>query len=271
MPTTRFLPTVFLTAALAGCAETPIASQKELAKAAPPVVSTVPKFTALDRDKTRTTSSGLRFEELAEGTGAAARVGDLVDIRYTGWLADGKLFETNQDAGLPLRLALGTGQVIPAMDDGLAGMREGGRRKLEVPPERGYGKTGRPLNVPANATLIVQVEVERIVPGVTIEDLKPGNGPMAKTGDFVTVDYTGRLTDGKLFDSTVGKTPFTFQIGEGKVIRGWDIGVAGMKAGGKRKLTVPSNLAYGENGQGDLIPPNATLVFEIEMLKVHER
>ena len=101
------------------------------------------------------------------------------------------------------------------------------------------------------------------------EDIKVGTGPAAKTGDEVKVHYTGRLLKTKLkFDSSVGKDPFTFTLGQGGVIKGWDQGVPGMKVGGKRKLTIPADLGYGKKGSPPKIPPNAALVFEIELLEV---
>jgi FKBP-type peptidyl-prolyl cis-trans isomerase len=102
-----------------------------------------------------------------------------------------------------------------------------------------------------------------------IEELTVGTGTEAKAGNTVDVHYTGWLTDGKKFDSSVDRgEPFSFKLGAGMVIRGWDLGVQGMKVGGKRKLTIPSDLAYGDRGYPGAIPPKATLVFEVELLKV---
>lgn len=100
-----------------------------------------------------------------------------------------------------------------------------------------------------------------------IEDLVVGTGAEATAGQNVQVHYTGWLTDGTKFDSSVDRgQPFVFPLGGGRVIQGWDQGVAGMKIGGKRKLTIPPSLGYGARGAGGVIPPNATLVFEVELL-----
>jgi FKBP-type peptidyl-prolyl cis-trans isomerase len=102
-----------------------------------------------------------------------------------------------------------------------------------------------------------------------IEDLVVGNGATAQAGQSVVVHYTGWLTSGQKFDSSVDRNdPFDFRLGAGQVIPGWDQGVAGMQVGGKRKLTIPPNLAYGSRGAGGVIPPNATLVFEVELLAI---
>lgn len=102
-----------------------------------------------------------------------------------------------------------------------------------------------------------------------IEDIKIGTGREVKSGDTVVMQYTGTLTDGKKFDSSYDRgTPFETKIGVGQVIKGWDQGIPGMKVGGKRKLTIPPSLAYGEQGAGTAIPPNATLIFDVELLEI---
>ena len=106
--------------------------------------------------------------------------------------------------------------------------------------------------------------------GLIIEDLVVGEGEEAQDYNKVVVNYTGSLEDGSVFDSSLnpGRGPFTFTLGVGSVIKGWDLGVKGMKVGGKRKLTIPPELGYGDQGAGGLIPPGATLIFEVDLLEV---
>ena len=102
-----------------------------------------------------------------------------------------------------------------------------------------------------------------------VETLKAGSGTAATSGKKVTVHYTGKLTDGRVFDSSeTRQAPFTFILGAGQVIPGWDKGVEGMKIGERRRLSIPAGLAYGEKGAGSVIPPNSPLIFEVELLNV---
>jgi FKBP-type peptidyl-prolyl cis-trans isomerase len=115
---------------------------------------------------------------------------------------------------------------------------------------------------PASASASIASALEK-------EDVKVGTGPAAKKGDHVVVHYTGTLTDGTKFDSSRDRNePFDFTLGQGQVIRGWDEGVVGMKKGGTRKLTIPSEMAYGKRGSPPKIPPDATLKFDIELLEI---
>lgn len=105
--------------------------------------------------------------------------------------------------------------------------------------------------------------------GLKIEDITEGNGPIAESGQTVSVHYTGWLENGSKFDSSKDRNQaFQFRLGGGMVIKGWDEGVQGMKAGGTRKLTIPAELGYGARGAGGVIPPNATLIFEVELLDI---
>jgi hypothetical protein len=114
-----------------------------------------------------------------------------------------------------------------------------------------------------------KVEAPKVVTETEIVEVLKGNGPEAVVGKMVTVHYTGKLTNGTKFDSSLDRnSPFTFQLGSEQVIPGWEKGVAGMKVGGKRKLTIPSKDGYGERGAPPVIPPNSTLVFDVELLDV---
>jgi len=104
--------------------------------------------------------------------------------------------------------------------------------------------------------------------GLKFRDVLVGKGAQPKEGNTVVVNYTGKFTSGKVFDTSVGKRPFEFQLGRGQVIKGWDEGVGSMHVGGKRKLVIPPALAYGPGGYPGVIPPNSTLTFDVELLKI---
>ena len=228
---------------------------------------------------------GLTIDDTVPGTGAEAKAGQPVTVHYTGWLHDpaapngrGRKFDSSKDRGEPFEFNLGAGEVIRGWDEGVQGMKVGGTRVLTIPPELGYGARGAGGVIPPNATLVFEVELlaepERVPLQMT--DVVEGGGAEARAGVQVSVHYTGWLHDpsapqgrGRKFDSSKDRgQPFRFHLGMGQVISGWDEGVQGMKVGGTRVLVIPPELGYGPRGAGGVIPPNATLVFEVELLGV---
>jgi len=117
--------------------------------------------------------------------------------------------------------------------------------------------------------VIERTERQLAHPELLIEDIEPGEGESVKSGDTVVVHYVGMLEDGSVFDSSYdrGRT-FSFTVGKGRVISGWEIGIENMQEGGKRRLTIPPELGYGESGVRGMIPPNATIIFEIEVVEI---
>lgn len=224
--------------------------------------------------------AGLEVWDVKEGKGEAVKTGAKIKIHYTGWLTDGTIFDSSVDRMEPLEAGLGN--LIKGWQEGVPGLKVGGVRRLKIPAELAYGKKERGP-IPANSTLVFEIELleaenKAMLPdlnakewkklgdkGLEIWDVKEGEGEAVKAGGKVTVHYTGWLTDGKQFDSSVGGQPVTFGLNQ--VIKGWTDGIPGMKPGGIRRLKIPSELGYGKAGAGSDIPPNSELVFEVQLIK----
>jgi peptidylprolyl isomerase len=225
---------------------------------------TPPVSTADQGGNLITTPSGLKYEDLVVGAGVSPAPTDLVTVHYTGTLQDGTVFDASRMHGGPVSFPLNG--VIKGWTEGVGSMKVGGTRKLVIPPELGYGSRAQG-SIPANSTLTFIVELLD-VPKVKIEETQVGTGAEAVPGKTLTVHYTGKLENGKVFDSSVGKDPLTFVLGGGQLIAGFEQGVTGMKAGGKRVITIPPSLGYGKQGVGESIPPDSTLIFELELVDV---
>ena len=156
-----------------------------------------------------------------------------------------------------LLLAFGAGQLLAAQSGAQQSAPKGTTAKSATATGTASAKVTAPVAPPVSTAS-----------GLKYIDMVVGTGATPKVGDTVMVHYTGRFTNGKIFDTSVGKQPFQFVLGRGQVIKGWDEGVGSMKVGGKRKLIIPPNLAYGAQGYPGVIPPNSTLTFVVELLKI---
>lgn len=165
-----------------------------------------------------------------------------------------------------LALAACSNLTAPAPDEPITVTKDPGAAPKAEPPPEGQAKPDHPAPAKAEEKPAAPEEPLKKV------DVVVGKGPEAKAGDVVSVHYVGTLLDGKEFDASRkhGK-PFNFPLGQGQVIKGWDEGVAGMKPGGKRKLVIPPSKAYGARGAPPVIPPNSTLLFEVELLEIKKK
>lgn len=209
------------------------------------------------------------------GKGPEVTNGDMVFMTYTGKLKNGTTFDSNaKPTANPYSFTLGAGSVIKGWDEGIVGMKVGGKRKLEVPARLAYGSSSPPgSTIPPNSDLYFDVELLDVVKKgeeniYDKTDLKQGSGPAVANGDTVTIHYVGTLANDRRFDSTLErKKPETFKLGNGDVIKGLEAGLIGMKPGGKRRLRIPPGIGYGSYGLG-AVPPGSITIFEVELLKV---
>lgn len=251
-------------------------------------VEPAPIPTEVSADQLTKTSSGLQYYEIQAGDGAEATLNSNISTNFVMWVQTetGYNYVDQSTADLPVTFVLGRGDtVFPGWEEGATGMKVGGKRLLVIPPELGLG-TQDNGTIPANSTLVMEIELLDVKEpqvatqvdeadftttesGLKYYDLTTGTGNIPVTGQTVVVHYTGWLTDGTQFDSSLDRgEPISFVLGEGNVIPGWDEGLSTMKVGGKRQLVIPSELGYGDQGAGSVIPPGATLIFEVELLEI---
>lgn len=236
---------------------------------------------------TITTETGLRYCIISKGKGPKVESGMMVKVHYTGFFENGKVFDSSVERGEPIDIPIGKGMVIKGWDEGICKLNVGDKAKLFIPYKLGYGEVAKG-HIPAKSNLIFDVEVisaeqgKTAVPfdvkgkdtlttasGLKYIIIQNGSGNTPVKGNTVKVDYTGYFTSGKIFDSSVERnSPFSFVLGEGNVIAGWDEGIALLKKGSKARLIIPYNLGYGEADFGT-IPGKSTLIFDVELLDVN--
>ncbi len=241
----------------------------------------------------RVTASGLEYIELEVGTGPRANPGDLISVHYTGTLEDGTEFDSSAGRD-PIQFVLGEGRVIPGWDEGIGLMRVGGKAQLIIPPALGYGAGGFGP-IPPDATLYFDVELVDAQPAPTpvlpptaepptsvnpddyiVTDsglqyvfLVEGDGAAPKPGEVANVNFAGWLADGQKFADSQDGVPIPFIVGEEQIVPGWDEMVLLMQVGDKVQFVLPPELGLGAVGSPNgVVPPNATLIFEMELVSI---
>ncbi len=263
--------------------------------------------------KAQKTASGLYYSISRQGTGPTPKTGQMLSVNYTGRLLNGVPFDSNTDSSFkhpePFKVPIGKGNVIKGWDEGLMLLNKGTKAVLYIPSTLAYGSQDRSPQIPANSILIFEVELLDIQdappPPVQVDPAEKakiddkllqeyfaknnitatktesglyysisqkGLGAKAAVGKKVTMNYTGKTMDGKAFDSNVDPkfnhvSPFTFTLGVGQVIKGWDEGVQQLQIGSKGALYIPSGMAYGPGGNNG-IAPNSILIFDVEVVGI---
>ncbi len=232
-------------------------------------------------------SRGMEYTITAKGNGPLVKNGDKVSMLYTGKLTNDTIFDaTSRRGNAPFAFKLGKHEVIQGWDSIVSHLHCGDKAIMRIPPEFGYGTRANGA-IPANSTLIFIVEVLDVTPPpiqwnakgkdtittpsgmkVVMFESHPEN-PKPAIGKTVEVHYSGYNMDGSMFDSSVERgQPFSFSLGRGQVIKGWDEGIGMLHVGEKAKLIIPYNLAYGEGGRPPIIPAKATLIFDVELISI---
>jgi len=233
------------------------------------------------------TPEGIKLLLQKQGKGKLLNKGDKVRLHYRGSLVDDREFDNSRERNQPFEFILGMKQVIEGWDIALQYFKPGDVARITIPPNLGYGDVDMP-KIPSGSYLVFDIEILEAIrdfapkpfptkglskqisaSGLEYWIVQEGNGDRPTRGKTVEVHYTGFLENGDIFDSSILKgTPISFRLGSGMVIPGWDEGIGLMSVGAKYKLIIPSELGYGKRGAGGVIPPNATLIFDTELISV---
>jgi peptidylprolyl isomerase len=239
-------------------------------------VQATPKPTDIAAEDYITTDSGLKYYIFEEGDGDAPQEGDLVSVDFELWLEDGTFLDSTIDRGTPYTFILGSDSSLPGLDEGLVLLKEGGKAQLTLPPEIADGSgatyvfeiTLLETQEPPMPTAVDEADYTVTDSGLKYYAITEGSGELPQAGDSVSIHYTLWLEDGTMVDSSVQRgLPLDMFIGSGGTIPGFEEGVTLTREGGKAQIVVPPALGYGETGGGP-IPPNANLIFEIEVLEI---
>ena len=265
------------------------------AAAQPPVdmppISPISDRLPQEVDEYQETDTGLQYYDLVAGDGVSPEDGDIVQINYALWVIDETgapiILDDTLPLGQPFTFIVGSQQVFPGWEEGVMGMNVGGTRQLMIPSDLAFGEAGIPnAGIAPNATIAMEIELLDVQAPPTPEaladdeyettdaelqsdDSTEGTGEEAvELCDKITVDFALWGADGELFftgSETAGQ-PFTFSVGSGMVFPGWDEGMIGMTVGEKRQLLIPADIALGEQGFGEVVPPNSDLLMQVELL-----
>ncbi len=233
-----------------------------------------------------TTESGLQYAVIEEGEGEMPVDGQPVRVHFTYWLSDGTRLESSLDAGDPVLLTIGSEQLPEGLSEALLTMRVGGQSQFVIPPDLAFGEEDLGV-IPPDSTLIFLMELVELLPpppaepfdldedayetdeaGFQIAEIEEGSGQPVAEGDNVAFHVTGWLADDgtSFFSSYEQGEPLQLPLGNAQALPGWNEGLEGMRVGGVRQVIVPPELGFGEAGAGNVIPPNATLIWLIELI-----
>lgn len=239
-------------------------------------VKPMPQLTEVDEADYTTTASGLKYHVLEAGDGDTPQSGDLVSVHFNLWLDDGTFLDSTIDRGAPYSFILDSEGSLMGLNEGLLLLKEGGQAQLIVPPELTDGSGATYVfelelletQAPPTPAVVAEADYIETESGLKYYIIQEGNGNTPQAGDLISLHYTLWLEDGTMIDSSIQRgAPLEIPVGAGGTIPGFEEGLLLVEEGGKAQIVVPPELGYGEAGGGP-IPPDANLIFEIEIVAI---